>query len=203
MQAVSVERASPGPKQQSFLHGCADIRAAFVKSEKLKGDTALWNGTRFVSPATAQVLFSLRPNNTFPVFATYLIPPASPPPLRGGAKSASNPFARARKPHTWFFSLSGSVALPGFTLMPARSGFAWQPQMLSWHLLRRLVLCHRSPTWFRMLTAHRFLFYFSLVCLPVALQVSILAAQLDVAEGGAPHSQSARVPLSSSSASSC
>ena len=113
------------------------------------------------------------------------------------------PFARARKPHTWFFSLSGSVALPGFTLMPARSGFAWQPQMLSWHLLRRLVLCHRSPTWFRMLTAHRFLFYFSLVCLPVALQVSILAAQLDVAEGGAPHSQSARVPLSSSSASSC
>ena len=144
-----------------------------------------------------------RPNNTFPVFATYLIPPASPPPLRGGAKSASNPFARARKPHTWFFSLSGSVALPGFTLMPARSGFAWQPQMLSWHLLRRLVLCHRSPTWFRMLTAHRFLFYFSLVCLPVALQVSILAAQLDVAEGGAPHSQSARVPLSSSSASSC
>ena len=143
-----------------------------------------------------------RPNNTFPVFATYLIPPASPPPLRGGAKSASNPFARARKPHTWFFSLSGSVALPGFTLMPARSGFAWQPQMLSWHLLRRLVLCHRSPTWFRMLTAHRFLFYFCLVCLPVALQVSILAAQLDVAEGGAPHSQSARVPLSSSSASS-
>ena len=138
-----------------------------------------------------------------PVFATYLIPPASPPPLRGGAKSASNPFARARKPHTWFFSLSGSVALPGFTLMPARSGFAWQPQMLSWHLLRRLVLCHRSPTWFRMLTAHRFLFYFCLVCLPVALQVSILAAQLDVAEGGAPHSQSARVPLSSSSASSC
>ena len=145
----------------------------------------------------------LRPNNTFPVFATYLIPPASPPPLRGGAKSASNPFARARKPHTWFFSLSGSVALPGFTLMPARSGFAWQPQMLSWHLLRRLVLCHRSPTWFRMLTAHRFLFYFCLVCLPVALQMSILAAQLDVAEGGAPHSQSARVPLSSSSASSC
>ena len=140
---------------------------------------------------------------SFPVFATYLIPAASPPPLRGGAKSASNPFARARKPHTWFFSLSGSVALPGFTLMPARSGFAWQPQMLSWHLLRRLVLCHRSPTWFRMLTAHRFLFYFSLVCLPVALQVSILAAQLDVAEGGAPHSQSARVPLSSSSASSC
>ena len=155
------------------------------------------------APSFLGILLFLRRNNTFPVFATYLIPAASPPPLRGGAKSASNPFARARKPHTWFFSLSGSVALPGFTLMPARSGFAWQPQMLSWHLLRRLVLCHRSPTWFRMLTAHRFLFYFSLVCLPVALQVSILAAQLDVAEGGAPHSQSARVPLSSSSASSC
>ena len=142
-------------------------------------------------------------NNTFPVFATYLIPPASPPPLRGGAKSASNPFARARKPHTWFFSLSGSVALPGFTLMPARSGLAWQPQMLSWHLLRRLVLCHHSLTCFRMLTAHRFSCIFFPVCSPVALQVSILAAQLDVAEGGAPHTQSARVPLSSPSAPSC
>ena len=47
----------------------------------------------------------LRRNNTFPVFATYLIPAASPPPLRGGAKSASNPFAGARKPHTCGFSL--------------------------------------------------------------------------------------------------
>ena len=49
----------------------------------------------------------IRRNNTFPVFATYLIPAASPPPLRGGAKSASNPFAGARKPGTWFSSLSG------------------------------------------------------------------------------------------------
>ena len=57
------------------------------------------------APSFLGILLFLRRNNTFPVFATYLIPAASPPPLRGGAKSASNPFAGARKPHTCGFSL--------------------------------------------------------------------------------------------------
>jgi hypothetical protein len=97
----------------------------------------------------------IRPNNTFPVFATYLIPAASPPPLRGGAKSASNPFAGARKPGTWFSSLSGPawahadhadassfwvcLAAPNAPMLPAAPPCALPPPSY-------LFSCaHRSP----------------------------------------------------------
>jgi len=100
-------------------------------------------------------MYDLRPNNTFPVFATYLIPAASPPPLRGGAKSASNPFAGARKPGTWFSSLSGPawahadhadassfwvcLAAPNAPMLPAAPPCALPPPSY-------LFSCaHRSP----------------------------------------------------------
>ena len=112
----------------------------------------------------------------------------------------STPFARRRKigqqpfrggsQTTYLWLLIIYLALPGptpITPMPAHSGCAWLLPTLPCYLLHLLVLCHHPHTCSLVLTAHRFPFYFSLVCLPVALQVSILAAT-DVAEGGAPHS---------------
>ena len=106
-------------------------------------------------PETQNQVCSLRPNNTFPVFATYLIPAASPSPFARRRKSASNPFAGARKPGTWFSSLSGPawahadhadassfwvcLAAPNAPMLPAAPPCALPPPSY-------LFSCaHRSP----------------------------------------------------------